>query len=136
VDARNTWWGSATGPFHPSLNSGGLGNKVSDHVLFNPWKLSTSVEEYKSNELISFGRFYPNPASGQVTIPFEIGESGKVLLQVVNADGRITKTLLDENRFPGAHQVEFNSSGLANGTYLLRLSSNNRFKVSRLVVLN
>ncbi len=37
VDARYCWWGDVSGPFHPALNSGGLGNEVSDRVLFDPW---------------------------------------------------------------------------------------------------
>jgi len=37
VDARYCWWGYDSGPYHPSLNSGGLGNQVSDRVLFDPW---------------------------------------------------------------------------------------------------
>jgi len=38
VDARNSWWGSATGPLHTTTNPGGTGNSVSDRVLYDPWK--------------------------------------------------------------------------------------------------
>ncbi len=37
ADARNCWWGSITGPLNAALNPGGLGNEVSDNVLFEPW---------------------------------------------------------------------------------------------------
>ena len=37
IDARNTYWGTPTGPLHPTLNPNGKGNKVSDRVLFAPW---------------------------------------------------------------------------------------------------
>ncbi|WP_223834279.1 putative Ig domain-containing protein [Spirosoma profusum] len=37
IDARNTYWGSPTGPLHSTLNPNGKGNKVSDRVLFTPW---------------------------------------------------------------------------------------------------
>jgi hypothetical protein len=37
VDARMTWWGDASGPYHPTLNPQGKGNAVSDRVLFVPW---------------------------------------------------------------------------------------------------
>jgi uncharacterized repeat protein (TIGR01451 family) len=37
LDARNNWWGAASGPFHPTLNPAGQGNRVSDNVLFDPW---------------------------------------------------------------------------------------------------
>jgi len=38
-NAEYNWWGDATGPYHPTLNSGGLGNEVSDNVDFDPWLL-------------------------------------------------------------------------------------------------
>jgi len=37
LDARNVDWGSPKGPLHPLLNAGGLGDLVSDQVLFTPW---------------------------------------------------------------------------------------------------
>ena len=37
VNAENNWWGDVTGPYHPSLNPGGLGNAVSNYVDFDPW---------------------------------------------------------------------------------------------------
>ncbi len=37
LPAQNNWWGDASGPFHPTLNPGGLGNEVWDGVLFDPW---------------------------------------------------------------------------------------------------
>jgi len=37
VYAYNNWWGDSTGPFHPDSNPGGLGDAVSDGVLFRPW---------------------------------------------------------------------------------------------------
>jgi hypothetical protein len=42
VDALTNWWGDATGPYHATLNPSGLGNKVSDHVLFDPWMTGTN----------------------------------------------------------------------------------------------
>ncbi|MEK9185626.1 MAG: hypothetical protein AAB863_02510, partial [Patescibacteria group bacterium] len=45
VDARNNWWGDASGPQHPTLNPLGLGNAVSDNVLFDPWLTSDSTNE-------------------------------------------------------------------------------------------
>ena len=37
VLAENNWWGSATGPYHPTLNPLGTGNAVSNNVDFDPW---------------------------------------------------------------------------------------------------
>ena len=42
VDARNCWWGDASGPLdptngNPDYNPAGLGNKVSDYVQYRPF---------------------------------------------------------------------------------------------------
>lgn len=39
VDAKNNFWGSPTGPYH-ATNTSGLGNAVSDGILFSPWLLT------------------------------------------------------------------------------------------------
>ena len=43
VDARSNWWGDVTGPFHTTLNPLGLGNAVSDLVLFDPWMTGADI---------------------------------------------------------------------------------------------
>jgi parallel beta-helix repeat protein len=40
INLREQWWGSASGPYHPTSNPAGLGNGVSDGVLFAPWLTS------------------------------------------------------------------------------------------------
>ena len=37
VDARHQAWGHPTGPYHPSRNPMGMGDRVSDGVDFEPW---------------------------------------------------------------------------------------------------
>ncbi|MGD9731944.1 MAG: right-handed parallel beta-helix repeat-containing protein, partial [Desulfamplus sp.] len=42
VDARSCWWGDLSGPYHSTANAQGAGDRVSDNVLFDPWKLNDS----------------------------------------------------------------------------------------------
>ncbi len=37
IDATDCWWGSSTGPYHPSLNPSGQGCEISDNIDFIPW---------------------------------------------------------------------------------------------------
>ena len=37
VNARNNWWGDASGPYHETLNTDGAGVKISDRVDFSPY---------------------------------------------------------------------------------------------------
>ncbi len=38
--ATHNWWGDISGPHHPTLNPDGLGEDVSDRVLFDPWAVA------------------------------------------------------------------------------------------------
>jgi plastocyanin len=40
VNATNSWWGNASGPYHATLNPTGTGDVVSNNVTFNPWLLA------------------------------------------------------------------------------------------------
>jgi hypothetical protein len=44
IDARNNWWGSETGPFHPQTNPEGKGNSVGDYVDYRPWKSGVEMK--------------------------------------------------------------------------------------------
>ena len=37
INATFNWWGDASGPYHPTENPWGTGNRVSDYVTFDPW---------------------------------------------------------------------------------------------------
>lgn len=45
VDARENFWGDASGPFHALLNPDGLGDEVSDNVDFSGWLSSDPLAE-------------------------------------------------------------------------------------------
>lgn len=38
------WWGSDTGPYHPTTNPGGTGDEVSDYVDYEPWKTKATLK--------------------------------------------------------------------------------------------
>ncbi len=43
VDATGNWWGDATGPYHATLNPGGAGSEVSDHIDFDPYMAAANL---------------------------------------------------------------------------------------------
>ncbi|MDO8624140.1 MAG: alpha/beta fold hydrolase [bacterium] len=40
IDARNTWWGTGSGPYDPVGNASGTGNGVYGDVVYSPWLTS------------------------------------------------------------------------------------------------
>ncbi|MCD6445083.1 right-handed parallel beta-helix repeat-containing protein [Candidatus Bathyarchaeota archaeon] len=57
VDATKNWWGDSSGPHYPTLNPGGLGDKVSDNVDFDPWltaPITVASSKTGTNEWLEF----------------------------------------------------------------------------------
>ena len=37
VDTRENWWGHPSGPYHPTSNPSGRGDRVGDYINYRPW---------------------------------------------------------------------------------------------------
>ncbi len=68
IDARNNWWGDPSGPRHPSRNPNGLGNAVSDGVLFDPW-LTEPPADNTQPPLPSGDQLLKNPSFNEAADP-------------------------------------------------------------------
>jgi hypothetical protein len=53
ADATDNWWGHASGPYHEE-NPDGMGNEVSDNVVFDPW-LEVEVAAAKTETVTDGG---------------------------------------------------------------------------------
>jgi len=77
VDARGSWWGDATGPYHPILNPFGLGDTASDHVLFDPW-LRGNLAPLPVPQVISLADHDGSAYADTVTVEY-LGGGGDLL---------------------------------------------------------
>ena len=68
----------------------------------------------------------PNPFSDDTDITFSIPSDSHVLLTVIDAQGTVVATLVNEPRTAGKYSVSFPAGGLPSGTYIYRLSAAGR----------
>jgi len=96
----------------------------------------TGVKEWTGNipRYVLFQN-YPNPFNPETDIRFTLPKSGKVVLGVYGILGNHIKTLVDENKNAGNHQVSFNVSGLASGIYFYRLRTNDFSAIKKMVLI-
>ncbi len=67
---------------------------------------------------------YPNPFNPSTVIEFRIpAGSHQVVLDVIDAAGRLVQTLTDEQLIEGRYSVSFDAAGLTSGSYFARLRS-------------
>lgn len=83
----------------------------------------------------SLSQNYPNPFNPSTKIRFDIGSNGNVKLVIFDLLGRNIKTLLNEYRNAGSHEVTFNAADLPGGLYFYKISSGNYSEMKRMILL-
>jgi len=76
---------------------------------------------------------FPNPATDQVNIQFDLQYTSAVILEVSDLNGRVLHSLTFDKTTVGTNNVSIDLSGYDQGIYMLTLRSNNSQSVSKLI---
>jgi photosystem II stability/assembly factor-like uncharacterized protein len=69
----------------------------------------------------TLGQNYPNPFNPSTNIPFELSESGYIVLKVYDITGRTIKELVNGRWGKGRYIVDFDGTSLPSGIYFYRI---------------
>jgi endoglucanase len=78
---------------------------------------------------------YPNPFNPSTTIHYEVAVAGSVTITVYDVLGRQIRTLMNEEKQPGAYSVSWDASDVSNGIYFYQMRAGTFTDVKRLVVV-
>lgn len=78
---------------------------------------------------------YPNPFNPTTTIKFALPRATYVTLEIFNTLGQNVLHLVDANYDAGYHEVKFDASNLASGTYFYRIRAGQFVAVKKLMIL-
>ena len=82
---------------------------------------------------------YPNPFNPSTKINYSLAKAGNVKIVLYDASGKEIKTLVDEYKNSGNYLIDFNASttagGLASGTYLYRITTNDFVQTRKMVLV-
>jgi hypothetical protein len=78
---------------------------------------------------------YPNPFNPATTIKFSIPEASEVTLKVYDVLGREVRTLVNELRNAGSHEVNFDASNLASGMYIYSIEAGEFISSKKMILL-
>lgn len=78
---------------------------------------------------------YPNPFNAGATVSFHVPRQEKVRLSVIDIKGREVETLLSGPAAAGEHRLVWDGSGLASGTYFIRLETPSLVRTQKAVLL-
>ncbi|MBC6607675.1 T9SS type A sorting domain-containing protein [Hymenobacter sp. BT188] len=77
----------------------------------------------------------PNPAAATATLRYELKTAAPVAVTITNLLGATVRTLpATPRQAVGSHELPVSVAGLANGVYLVRLSTGEQIQTTRLVV--
>jgi hypothetical protein len=103
-----------------------------DATLFSDWVDSrlniigngiTGTKEAFINERNYLQDCYPNPVKDRAVFGFRINGRSRVILQVLDTQGKLIEVVLDEEKEQGLHHVTYDLQHLKPGTYICRFQS-------------
>jgi hypothetical protein len=77
---------------------------------------------------------FPNPFNPTTVIGYQVSAVSNVKLKIYDLLGRVVASLVDDVRNPGVHNVTWDASGLASGTYICHISTG-AWSASRMMLL-
>lgn len=97
VEAENNWWGDSTGPYHSSTNPSGLGDTVSDYVIFDPWLISYPAVDTTAPADVTLSTIEKDPWNKTITLNWTNPTDGDFDHVIITRTDRlgIVTTLID-----------------------------------------
>lgn len=78
---------------------------------------------------------YPNPFNPVATVRFDVSESTKVTIKIIDVLGRHVETLVSSQFAPGEHTVTWNAESHQSGTYFVELITDKYRSTQKIVLL-
>ncbi|MDP8237721.1 MAG: T9SS type A sorting domain-containing protein [Candidatus Hatepunaea meridiana] len=78
---------------------------------------------------------YPNPFNAQTKIGYQIPEICNVTIRLYDLRGRQIAELVNANHTPGRYSVTYHTQDLASGIYMVKMTSDSKTMVRKLVLM-
>jgi hypothetical protein len=99
---------------------GSFGNSQGGHGTWIAELFSPSVATNLAENFVSAATsVYPNPFIDDVSVEFSLTQSEFVKLQLVDANGKLVRLLLEDRIKAGVNRISFNVDALESGVYFL-----------------
>lgn len=127
----------ASGFLNPAANNGGssfgLFRVTSQGGPFVPLQLYNSIEEAAKEIGL---QTYPNPASDNLFINFDLKQTETVNVQITDVKGAVVKQVLNNLQMSGKQNMNVNLSDMSSGMYFVRITTadktvNSKFNLMR-----
>lgn len=76
---------------------------------------------------------YPNPFNSIINLEYELNKNSDVILRIYSISGRKESEIVEKNRKPGAHILQYDGSKLNTGIYIYQLQTGDKVSSGRIV---
>ena len=119
-----------------NLDDGNYYYKLKQVDYNGSYEYSDVVEiEWRAFNSYLLEQNFPNPFNPTTTIGFGIQNKSNVKITILNAIGEEVAVVLNEEREPGYHQIEFNAINLPSGVYFYQLKAGSFFETKKMLLL-
>jgi hypothetical protein len=116
--------------------------RVTDGALIDSitWNI-TIIEPNQSDDHeflpVSTGidKYYPNPFNSLINIRYAVSSHDRILLQILDLNGRIVETLVDDEMQAGYHNAVWQADNRPAGVYLCRFQSEEKAEVVKILLM-
>lgn len=111
-----------------NTSSGSYASTNYSSSLLNEEKLENKVEKIK---------IYPNPATNEINIEFEIENNQSISANLFNINTHFIGNISDQTIFEkGINNIKYNCSGISNGVYFIKIKIDNETITKKVVILH
>ncbi|MCZ7557781.1 MAG: VWA domain-containing protein [Bacteroidia bacterium] len=117
---------------HTRLNRGAISYEAVDGRVI---VTDACLEPLMAPEGYTLGQNRPNPFNPSTVIEYTLPETGHIRLRVFDRHGRDVRTLVDEVRDAGRHEITLDASDMPSGMYFYRLEHARGVEMKKMVLL-
>jgi hypothetical protein len=148
INAENNWWGDSTGPRDTSsvdtlYNPFGLGNRVSDHVDYEPWlgyPIGIKEDQTKPIDIpaVAFIQASPNPFRSVIALAYSSDPSRPIRIKIFNCLGQLVTLLENNGNKSGQRIIYWNGKDMRRrpvqaGIYWCRIESDKPTEIKKII---
>jgi len=126
-DTPLTWWVEAVSD----------NDVVASDATFRLRIIPDDIDQKEINKPFEFSLepAWPNPFNGRTTIKFSLDKDAFASLRLYDLSGRVAMNLLEGENKAGLHRVALDGEQLASGVYMLKLESEGKVKIQKLMLV-
>ncbi len=112
-----------------------VGKASSINVTINGTASSEGVNPVTASNGYSLDQNYPNPFNGSSDVEITLPVGGQVNLSIINVQGQVVQTVLNQHFDAGTFDVTLHSESLASGTYYYQMTAGGVTLTRQMVVI-